>query len=151
MAKTVTSIAQIRCMHPENEVVTLPGWEDGQEISVRLRRCTLRGLALRGAIPNVLMPAAQRLYDGANSKATASFKETSQVMEILVENSLVEPTYKDFQNAGIELTEEQTALIIGYATRGAKALEAFRNQLAGAVADTNSERVEKASERAAES
>ena len=108
------------------EIVELPGWEPNQTVNFRLRRSNLRGLVTAGKIPNPLLSAAQRLYEGGTSKSNASFTDIVKVMTLVVENTMVEPTYSDLTEANVELTEEQFGLIWSYANRGAQALATFR-------------------------
>ncbi len=122
---TVTPIARMPAAFA-TELVELPGWEPEQTVHFRLRRSNLRALVTAGKIPNPMLSAAQRLYEGQSSKANASFGEIVKVMTLVVDNAMVEPTYKELTEAGVELTEEQFGLIWGYANRGAQALAAFR-------------------------
>ena len=51
-----------------------------------------------GKIPNPLIAAAQKLYEGLNkSRANATFEETAKVMRLVVEEALAEPTMAFFR------------------------------------------------------
>ena len=75
----VTPIAQMPSGFA-TEIVELPGWEPDQTVHFRLRRSNLRGLVTAGKIPNPLLSAAQRLYEGGSSKSNASFADIVKVM-----------------------------------------------------------------------
>jgi hypothetical protein len=49
-------------------------------------------------------------------------------MEVLAENALIEPSYKELKEAGIELTDLQLSAIMAYCQRGVKMLEYFRTE-----------------------
>ena len=63
------------------EIVTLPGWTEEQPFVARLKRASLTGMIRAGKIPNPLIAAAQKLYEGLNkSRVSATFEETAKVM-----------------------------------------------------------------------
>ena len=145
MAKTTTAakttaqepvtIESLRKYADYSQVVEIPNFEGDGLMPVRLRRTSLRGMLTAGKIPNTLMAAAQRLYEGtANSKASATFADVMRVMDCVVADAMVAPSHKDLRDADIELTEQQVTAIYAYAQQGAKALEPFRALLAGADA-----------------
>ena len=111
------------------EIVTLPGWTEEQPFVARLKRASLTGMIRAGKIPNPLIAAAQKLYEGLNkSRVSATFDEVAKVMRLVAEGALAEPTMQQLEAAGLDLTEQQVLLIYQYAIAGAKALEAFRSQ-----------------------
>lgn len=62
------------------EIVALPGWTEEQPFVARLKRASLTGMIRAGKIPNPLIAAAQKLYEGLNkSRANATFEETAKV------------------------------------------------------------------------
>ncbi len=132
----VTAIETLR-QSSAPEVVELPGFAPGETVRFRLRRSSLRELARAGRIPNPLLPAAQRLYEGPGSTAQASFAEAARVMDEVVSSAMVEPTMAQLREAGVELTEEQFGLIWAYSQKGVSALETFRGKCerAGAGSD----------------
>ena len=110
------------------EIVTLPGWTVEQPFVARLKRASLTGMIRAGKIPNPLIAAAQKLYEGSGkSRANATFEETAKVMRLVVEEALAEPTMEQLKAAGLDLTEEQADQIYLYAIKGAKVLEAFES------------------------
>lgn len=126
------------------ELVELPGWTPDTTVTFRLRRCSLRGLVTSGKVPNPLLAAAQRLYEGQSSKANANFAEIIKVMNLVVDNALVEPKLSELSEAGIELTEDQFGMIWSYAQKGALALTAFRAIAGNPAGDQDSGKVENA-------
>ena len=138
---TVTPIDQMVSSFA-TEIVELPGWEPDQTVKFRLRRSNLRGLVTAGKIPNPLLSAAQRLYEGSTSKSNASFADIVKVMTLVVDNAMVEPKFSDLTEAGVELTEEQFGLIWSYANRGAQALAAFRAVAGNTASNPDSQAVE---------
>jgi len=133
----VTPIINLKKYADTSVVVELPGWEDDVTFCARLRRSSLRLMVTAGKIPNPLMGAAQRLYEGVASRATAKFGDSLEVMRLVVDDALVEPTLAQLTEAGVELTEEQFGLIFLFAQQGAQALETFRRQQRSA--DDNSD------------
>lgn len=113
------------------EVIELPGWTEGKPFFARVRRVALSSMIRAGKIPNPLIAAAQKLYEGARSKANATFEETAKVMLAVVEEALADPTAQQLSDAEIALTEQQISSIYLYATSGPRALEQFRMQSAG--------------------
>ena len=111
----------------------------------RLKRASLTGMIRAGKIPNPLIAAAQKLYEGLNkSRVSATFEETAKVMRLVVEEALAEPTMEQLKAAGLDLTEEQADQIYLYAIKGAKVLEAFRSQSANRQPDPSGDDVQAA-------
>lgn len=127
-APKVTPVSALKKYADCAEVVELPGWEEGVPFVCKLRRAMLRVLVIAGKIPNPLMAAAQRLYEGNNSKASAKLDETLKTMEIVIRSAMVEPTYDELEEADIVLTEEQMLAIFLYAQSGVNALASFRQK-----------------------
>ncbi|MGN1370180.1 MAG: hypothetical protein ACI4WX_15020, partial [Aristaeellaceae bacterium] len=132
-ATSVTALADIG----KGELVELPGWTDDKPFVARLRRASLTGMIRAGKIPNPLIAAAQKLYEGARSASKASFEDTAKVVRTVVSEALVEPKETVLEEAGLELTEQQVDAIYMYAIRGPKALEAFRHQQEHRDADSS--------------
>lgn len=146
MAK-ITSIAALRRAAEKTEIVALNGW-DGEPFVCRLRRTTLRGMITAGKIPNPLLGAAQKLYEGAGSRANANIRDMLRVMELVVEDALVEPRYCELKDAGIDLTEEQFGAIFAYAQKGVQAIEPFLFRGGSDPVDAGGHALEDAAQRA---
>ena len=134
--------------YAKGELVQLSGWNDDEPFVARLRRASLTGMIKAGKIPNPLIGAAQKLYEGSRSRATPSFEDTAKVVHTVVAQALIEPTIDQIVTAGLELTERQTDEIYMYAIQGAKALEQFRTLAAGAQPDQPVNAVQDAAESA---
>lgn len=130
---SVASLADIA----KGELVELPGWTEDKPFVARLRRASLTGMIRAGKIPNPLISAAQRLYEGARSSARVSFEETAKVMRMVVEDALVEPREAVLEEMGLTLTEQQADQIYMYAVQGPRALERFRLQSKRRDADSH--------------
>ena len=50
-----------------------------------------------------------------------------EIMKIMANACLVEPSLKDIEEAGLELTDIQLTAIFNYSQRGLNGLESFRN------------------------
>lgn len=142
----ITSIASLKKRASATAVVNLPGWDDGEPFVCRLQRSQLRTLMSQGKIPNPLMAAAQRLYEGSSSNAKAKYDDVLQVMEIIVKGAMVQPTYNELLENDVELTEQQFSAIFSYAQGGIKAAERFLFKPADSGDGEDSMAVEDASE-----
>lgn len=115
------------------EIVELPAFVDGQRLVVRMRRPSVMVLMKSGKIPNSLLNTANSIFaDTANKDSIEQnpdfFKEMVGVMDIIAEASLLEPTYQDFKDAGLQLTDEQYMAIFNYTQKGIQALQPFRSE-----------------------
>lgn len=113
-------------------VVRFPDFAEGQPFVARVRRPSMLVLAKQGKIPNTLLTAAGELF----SKGGGSFDSDNENMlsdiygicEVVARASLIQPTYDDIQNAGMELSDDQIMAIFNYTQNGVKALESFRKE-----------------------
>lgn len=133
----LTTITDIKKYADMTETVALEGWEPDKAFVCRLRRSSLRGMITAGKIPNPLMAAAQKLYEGNSSRAVAKLEDMLKVMERVVEDALVEPRLSEIKEAGVELTERQFGAIFTYAQNGVKAIEPFLFQSGGSATGTD--------------
>ena len=131
MKDSVTPLETIR-IASQGSLVDIPGFSDGETITVRLRKPNMLTLIKTGKIPNNLLHSATTLFDGAKrDKKGYSQEELSsicEIMTVLCEACLVAPTYKELTDAGIELTQEQMTFIFNYSQGGVKSLAPFRNK-----------------------
>lgn len=133
----VTSIKELRALGSVREV-ELPGWSAGERVTFKLGRPSLMLMVRDGRIPNRLLNAAQGLFSGTGAgNGESGFSDAVDVMITVVRATMVEPTYDEIINAGIELTDEQMVAIFQYSQNGAKALERFRNKPAHGDADSD--------------
>lgn len=126
----VTSIEELK-RYNKGEIVKLPDFAEGQEFYARIRRPSMLAMAKRGQIPNSLLESASNLF--VNGSVNSSSKIDANTMEkifdvidLICEASFVEPTYKELQDNGIELTDDQMTFIFNYSQMGVKSLESFR-------------------------
>lgn len=112
----------------QGELVALPPFKEGTKFVVRMKRPSMMNLVKTGKIPNSLIKSASKLFNGkgVDDRNNQSMSQAFDVFETLCEASLLEPTYKEIKDAGIELTDEQFMAIFSYTQKGLKALEPFR-------------------------
>ena len=123
----VTTVDDLK-EYAKGQIVQLPSFADGQPLIVRMKRPSLMILAKSGKIPNKLLKTATEMFNGEKSTDEEDFdalSKTLDLLEIICEASLVEPKYKDFKSAGIDLSDEQLIAIFNYTQRGIEALNSF--------------------------
>lgn len=122
----ITSIEDLK-KYKAGEVLELPGFSEDMPLVVRLRRPSLMALAKSGKIPNGLMDIASRLFiSGVSGKDSTTLIEIGDILKIVAEASLMEPTYQQLVDEEVELTDEQLLFIFNYSQRGIKHLSNFR-------------------------
>lgn len=111
------------------EVVSLPGYGE-KPFNVRLKRPSLLSLASSGRIPNSLLSTATELFTKGNAEASKSndnaLGDMYKLCKVMAEAALVEPSYKELEEIGYELTDEQLLAIFNYTQQGIKSLRSFR-------------------------
>lgn len=128
-----TSLEQI-ASYREGMVVELPGFADGQPFFARLARPSLLKLIKDGKIPNSLLNQATSLFANgagalnASGKNAATAEQLFDVIDVVVEAALLEPTYEEIKSVGMELSDDQLMAIFSYTQKGVKALEQFRTE-----------------------
>ena len=116
----------------KGEVVELPSFSETPFIA-KLKQPSLVGLVASNRMPNHLIGLATALFNADSDKVNKitetqkGIKELYELMLIVAEECLVEPTMNDIREAGLELTDIQLTAIFNYSQRGAKVLESFRN------------------------
>lgn len=129
----ITTLSQLT-KYTEGQVVQLPDFAEGQPFVARIRRPSMMALAKSGKIPNSLLHTANGLFLG-NTKTNNEdlLSEIFDVLDVVCEACFIEPTYREIQDAGVELTDEQYMFIFNYTQTGVKALDSFRGQSANIV------------------
>ena len=129
----VTSIEELK-KSAMGEIVQLPGFSKDIPFVVRLRKPSILGMAKTGRIPNNLLVQANDLFANGvggvarkNSYDENMLKELMTILDVICEESFVEPKYKDLKDNGIELTDEQYMAVFSYTQNGVKSLENFRS------------------------
>lgn len=129
METRITTFDELKLM-AQGEVVNLPPAINGTPLTVRLRRPSLLKLAKNGNIPNRLLRTANMLFGGnVNTELDADdtfMKDLCEVLYILAEASLIEPSWSTLEKAKYELTDQQLMAIFNYTQEGVESLEPFR-------------------------
>lgn len=127
----VTNITDIQ-KYAAGSVVRLPDFGPNQSFVARLRRPSLLVMVKSGKIPNSLIEQATNLFaKGAESmvgQGKNTLGEMCEIIDVVIEAALVQPSIKDLSAAGVELTDEQKMAIFSYTQSGVKALEQFRTE-----------------------
>jgi hypothetical protein len=128
----VTSIEELKKV-ALGELVELPGFTKDSSFVARLKRPSMLAMTKSGKIPNELLVEANKLFvSGTAAVATQNqmdekmMNDLFSILEIICQESFVEPSYKELREAGIELTDEQQMFVFAYAQRGVEALKSFR-------------------------
>ena len=130
----VTSLEQLQAIK-QTEIIELPSFEDGTKLNVEVKKPNMMQLIAAGKIPNTLLNIAMEMFNGkAGEKMqkaadnAGDLKDLVGMMNVIAEASLVNPTYKQIKELGIDLTDNQLMGLLMYSQGGLKALENFRNQ-----------------------
>lgn len=130
-AMNITSAYDLQS-YAAGTVVRFPDFGDGQPFVARVRRPSLLMLAKKGKIPNSLLTAAGELFTNGSSGLDADNEnmlgEMFDIMSIVCESALIQPSMADIANAGLELSDDQMMAIFNYSQAGIKALESFRKE-----------------------
>lgn len=128
-AMATTSIFDLQT-YAKGTLVRFPDFAEGQPFVARVRRPSMLVLAKQGKIPNTLLTSANELFTkggaGLDADNENMLADMYNIMEIVCESALKEPTYQQIKDAGIELSDDQLMAIFNYTQTGVKALESFR-------------------------
>lgn len=121
----VTSLDKLKELANGQEVKLL-GW-DTEPFVCKLKRPSLLNLVANGDIPNPLLNAAYILFNGVKTtKDVVNMKEQKEVFTIMAKAAMVEPSYFELEDIGLELTDAQLMEIWNFAQAGVQALATFR-------------------------
>ena len=131
----VTSLEQLKNIK-KTEIVELPCFEDGTPFIAELKRPNVINLICTGKMPNTLLKIASDMFSKGMSEKEISqkvsdpkgLKEMFDMLTFLAKESLVNPTYKELEEVGIQLDVNQLNAILSFTQGGVKALENFRKQ-----------------------
>ncbi|GAA0062969.1 esterase [Clostridium sp. CTA-1] len=113
----------------QGEVIQLPQFSQGIPFNARVKRVSLLNLVRKGVVPNKLLSAAEELFYGKqSSKENVDLAQMTDVMYIMAENALVEPSIEDLKSVGLELTDEQIVALFNYTQEGVSELDSFREE-----------------------
>lgn len=109
------------------QTIVLPGWEDGKDFVCLAKRPSVFNMASTGHIPNPLMGSVHKLFSGSVKDITSvSYKDQADVFLTLAKYALVEPTFDEITDAGMELTDDQLTALYAFAVGGVARLDSFR-------------------------
>ncbi|PIH05151.1 esterase [Clostridium combesii] len=124
----VTNIEDLKNV-AQGEVIQLPQFSQGIPFNARVKRVSLLNLVRKGVVPNKLLSAAEELFYGKqSSKENVDLAQMTDVMYIMAENALVEPSIEDLKSVGLELTDEQIIALFNYTQEGVSELDSFREE-----------------------
>ena len=123
----VTSLENLKKLS-EGQEVELPGWDE-EPFICKLKRPSLLGLVEGGQIPNPLLNAAYILFNGAKTqKDVLNLKDQKEILDIVARAAMVEPTYQQLKDIGLELTDLQLLDIYHFTQLGVRSLISFRTK-----------------------
>lgn len=127
----ITSITDLQ-RYASGTVVRLPDFAEGQPFVARVRRPSMLVLAKQKKIPNALLQSAGELFAkggaGLDVDNANMLEDAHDIMEVICEAALIQPTMQEIKSAGIELSDDQLMAIFNYSQTGIKALESFRTE-----------------------
>ena len=103
-------------------------YDEGDSVTVRLRRPSLLQLAVDGSIPNELMGTVNKLYKEGLT-GNLDLAKQGEVLLCVAKAVLAEPTYEELQAQGITLTERQLTELYVFLMNGVRALKDFRENI----------------------
>lgn len=133
MELKISTLSEIK--NNQTMVVELPGWGFDDTFICRVKRIDLISLLKKGKIPNnELMNAVLELFEVNNNEKVnpsdlvkkENYTKYLEKAELFADIALVEPTYKQLKEAGIDLTDEQKGIFYNAAVYGIKTLIPFR-------------------------
>lgn len=111
--------------------ISIPAWDDGETVEIKVRRPSLLTMAAAGEIPNELVGAAQRIFGGEPPTALP-LERMGQLMIMMARAAMVEPTYDQMCESCGSMTDMQLAAVYSFTQAGVRALLPFRDGAAGA-------------------
>ena len=119
----VTSIEELKNM--STEIIELSPFSGNKPFYARVKRLSILGLCQSGQIPNQLLGVARRLFY-QDKIDQIDLKEYGKVIDIICENTLVEPSIKQLKEIDLELTDTQRFELWAYSQQGVEGLKSFR-------------------------
>ncbi len=130
-AMNITSLTDLQG-YASGTVVRFPDFAEGQPLVARVRRPSMLVLAKQGKIPNSLLNSAGELFSkggaGLDSDNENMLSEMYDICHVICESCLIQPSMRDIEAAGLELSDDQIMAIFNYTQVGVKALESFRKE-----------------------
>lgn len=131
--KKITSFDELK-RYSEGAIVELPPFSENQPFVARLCRPSVVDMMMDGTIPNELLETAFSLFEGGSeqeeeksiSDRLKESKDTTDILRVIAEHTLVSPTYNDILESGLQLNDTQLAAIYRYTQLGVENLKSFR-------------------------
>ena len=131
----VTSLDQLKKIK-RTEVILVGAFEDGTELVAEVKKPDMMALMASGKVPNALLKPAMQVFNGKTKEITdkvgendlEALKDMVGLLDVFAKETLVNPSYKDIQDCGIDLTMEMKLNLMAYAQGGVQALESFRTE-----------------------
>lgn len=124
----VTSLAQLK-KYSEGAIINLPPFGPEMPFVARVRRPSMMGLASKGKIPNSLLSTANTLFAKGSGSMDINNEEMMnnmlKLMEIIAEETLVEPSLTEIEEAGLTLSDDQYLAIFMYTQEGIQSVAPF--------------------------
>lgn len=143
--KDVTSFSDLE-KYSSGQIVELPPFAEGQPFVAKIRRPSMLALIKSGKVPNALLNTASSLFNGSFNSTSKddndAMSKLFQVLDVVADACLIEPSLEDIHKAGIELSDDQYMYIFNYTQRGVKALESFREVPSNSGTCSNVENVQ---------
>ena len=144
----VTSLEQLKNIK-KVDIVELPSFDDGTPFIAELKKPNMLMLMANGHIPNTLLNVAMDIFQNGKGQETIDkalndpkdLKVLTELLLVLAKACLVNPGFKQLEDLGIELNENQLSAILTYAQGGVVALESFRKQQADIKSSEPSEQI----------
>lgn len=125
----VTSLRELET-YKDGKIIELPPFAEGQPFVAKIKRPSMLALVKEGKIPNSLLTSANSIFQNGvgsyDAEDKEALKELFDVIDIICEASLVEPTLQEIKDIGLSLTDEQMMFLFSYTQNGVKALDSFR-------------------------
>ena len=94
-----------------------------------MKRPFILGMVANGKIDNPLLNAAHTLFHRPTSpKDVINMKEQKELLTIIAKVAMVESTYADLEEIGLELTDTKLLEIYNYTEIGVKVFTSFRTK-----------------------
>lgn len=122
-----TSLTDLK-RYAKGAVVELPPFAQDMPLFAKLKRPSLIMMVADGMVPNPLMATAESMFMNGINDSNVTMQEMRDVLVCMCKACMIEPTYQDIQEAGLELTDEQMIFIFNYSQIGVNALRSFRSE-----------------------
>lgn len=119
----VTSIEELKNM--STEIIKLSPFSGTKPFCARVKRLSILGLCQSGQIPNQLLGVARRLFY-QDKIDQIDLKEYGKVIDIICENTLIEPSIEQLKDVDLGLTDTQKFELWAYSQQGVEGLKSFR-------------------------